>query len=97
MCRAASTSGCLQPRLALQAAFSHPPTLSPLPSPPSGLAVYEANPWWAVKMDSARPVISVAIQTTSECACVADLVGARILVSRETGSAATCPASLGLN
>ncbi|PRW20948.1 peptidase S8 isoform A [Chlorella sorokiniana] len=45
--------------------------------------LYEPNPWWAVKLASARPVISVSVQTTSECACVADLVGARILVGSQ--------------
>lgn len=33
-----------------------------------------------VKLPAERPVLEVAIQTASECACVRDLVGARIMV-----------------
>ena len=61
-----------------------PPAPPPPPTPPpSPRAVFEANPWWAVKLPQRRAVASIAIQTTTECACVADLVGARILVGSQ--------------
>ncbi|PSC76977.1 peptidase S8 [Micractinium conductrix] len=41
----------------------------------------QGNPWWAVQLAAAaRPVLAVSIQTSSECACVADLQNARIMV-----------------
>ena len=52
----------------------------------------QANPWWSVQLPAALPVVSVSIQTSSECACVADLIGARILVGTAPW---TGPASIG--
>lgn len=40
----------------------------------------QPNSWWAVKLPAARPVLSVAIQTSAECNCVSELRNARILV-----------------
>lgn len=65
----------LAEHLALIACLHCPPHAI-IPPP----AEFQANPWWAVKLPAPKAVVAVAVQTTSECACVADLVGARILV-----------------
>ena len=53
----------------------------------------QADPWWAVKLTSKKTVLAVSIQTTSECACAADLSGARIMVGNEPWTSAASAAN----
>ena len=63
------------------------------PPHPAASAGSQADPWWAVKLTSKKTVLAVSIQTTSECACAADLQGARIMVGNEPWTSAASAAN----
>jgi hypothetical protein len=70
-----------------------PPTVCRPLHPAAPFAGSQADPWWAVKLTSKKTVLAVSIQTTSECACTADLEGARIMVGNEPWTSAASAAN----
>ncbi|KAL4451625.1 hypothetical protein ABPG75_007287 [Micractinium tetrahymenae] len=40
----------------------------------------QASAWWAVKLPAPKTLLSLSIQTASDCNCAVDLVGAKIMV-----------------
>lgn len=50
------------------------------PPHPYPCAARQASAWWAVKLPSPKTLLSLSIQTSPDCNCAVDMVGAKIMV-----------------